>query len=97
MSRAELEPPRARAWLIYIFKSSSSSQYEPCDLSLSSARGMLYKARATTRKTGIWEGEKLCQILKKPCQMLFGTSLAWFWLRPKYEGAKYIWVELKPC
>ncbi|GKA76789.1 ribonuclease H-like domain-containing protein [Tanacetum coccineum] len=30
----------------------------------------------TTRKKGIWEGGKPCQILKKPCQMLFGRLLA---------------------
>ncbi|GJY97942.1 hypothetical protein Tco_0514852 [Tanacetum coccineum] len=50
----------------------------------------------TTRKKGYLGGGKLCQILKKPCQIAFGMALAHFWLRPKYEGAKYIWFRLKP-
>lgn len=59
--------------------------------------GVDYSIKNTTRKTGIWEGGKPCQILEKSCQMLFGTALARFWLCPKYEGAKYIWVGLKRC
>ncbi|GJZ97704.1 hypothetical protein Tco_0670157 [Tanacetum coccineum] len=47
-------------------------------------------ALLTTRKMGIWEGEKVCQ---RPCQILFAR----FWHRPKYEGAKYIWVGSKLC